>query len=145
MEDRSPLPPRVRPHHLICLLAFEGGDYSDSFDRRFGELREAYLSGSLLHVVEGADDACSACRFHHPAKGCISPVDGPDARVAALDDTVLELLHLSPGFADGGELLSKVRLLGEEDFRRICSQCSWYGKTDCRARIRRRLDDNPPD
>jgi len=126
---------KVRAHHLLCLLAFAGEGYSDTFEQEFGRLARTYrTSGKLMEIVCGSDEACAACP-HLGAEGCRSAEDGPEPRVLELDNAVLDALGLRPGLFESSFLLARVRALSPALLHSLCSKCSWYGKLPCQERI----------
>jgi hypothetical protein len=126
----------VRGHHLLCLLAFSGEGYSEPFEASFGRLAALYRTpGRHLNVVCGPDEACRSCPHLGPG-GCRSQADGPEASVVELDTAVLAALRLGPGRHETSRLLSLVRALPDDTLDGLCGRCSWFGRIDCRSKIR---------
>jgi len=127
---------RLRGHHLLCLLSFSGDGYSPEFVERFRSLADSYREpGLVVRVLASPDDACAACP-HLDAGGCASPMDGPEADVAALDAAVLDALGIAPGPHLAHDLHRLVAALSEGTLHRLCRACSWYGRTDCQRTVR---------
>ncbi len=127
---------KLRGHHLICLIAFQGEGYSPAFARNFKKLQKLYLNkpAEKVKVVAGPDMACKKCP--HLAKNtCISPIDGPNSRVLALDKKAFKLLKIKPGIYTAGELHQRLRRLTKPFLRNFCHNCSWYGRTPCQKII----------
>ena len=53
----------LRPHHLLCLQAFRGKGYSESFVKKMTEVHAMLRENPKLEIrlAEGADDLCAAC------------------------------------------------------------------------------------
>lgn len=126
----------LRGHHLICLVAFQGIGYSKAFARNFRKLQKIYLSGQKekVSVVAGPDMACGKCP-HLSNDRCVSPADGPNQRIVALDKKAFKLLKIKPGIFTAGELLRRVCELTKKDLKFFCRHCSWHKKTDCLGKI----------
>ena len=130
---------RVRGHHLLCLLAYTGEGYSPEFQKQFVRMVDAYKDPeTLLEVVDSPDDACTACP-HLAAAGCRSEMDGPEQEVARLDRQVLDALGLTPGNYLAGEVHRRLRSLGMDDLKALCSACSWFERLDCQRLIKDEL------
>lgn len=128
----------VRGHHLLCMLAFSGEGYSESFTHRFREMAAAYALGDTpVTVVETPDDACAACPHSGPG-GCNSAADGPEVAVRCLDRTVIVLLGLTPGVWSSRQLHRRIAGLTQSQLHSLCADCSWYGRLDCQELIARR-------
>ena len=126
---------KVRGHHLLCLLAYTGEGYSPSFQEQFVRMVHAYRNPETpLEVADSPDDACTACP-HLAAAGCRSEVDGPEAEVASLDRQVLDALGLKPGSYSAGEVHDRLRALGMDELKALCSTCSWFEKLGCQKLI----------
>ena len=53
----------LRPHHLLCLQAFRGKGYSESFVEKMTAVHAMLRENPKLEIrlAEGADDLCAAC------------------------------------------------------------------------------------
>ena len=133
----TPAALELRPHHLLCLLAFIGRGYSPGFVARMRELQRRYLDPSMtIRLVEGPDDACRACP-ELEAAGC----GRDDAGVRVLDRRVLAATGLTPGIHTAGALhRTLARTFAAVDPGEVCGACSWRDLVDCPALIRRRLE-----
>lgn len=129
----------LRPHHLLCLLAFSGEGYSPEFEQEFSRLAKLYRKAcTMVQVVLAPDMACQACP-HLEDEQCTSPADGPDHRVVALDRAVLQLLGIQPGIHRCGALHARIGALSEEQLNTACSDCSWHPAASCQKIILRKL------
>ena len=131
-------PPRLRAHHLFCLLSFSGEGYSDEFVEKFAELAEHYRNpDTLIEVLDHPDDACAACPHLSPDDGCFSPRDGPEQEVQRLGRKLLSLLNIQPGTHRSVAIHERIASVRLEDLHDACNLCSWYGETDCQENIAR--------
>jgi uncharacterized protein len=128
----------LRGHHLICLVAFSGQGYSAAFARNFKKLQGVYLSKSRhrVKVITAADQACQKCP-HLVGNQCVSPTDGPNKKIVALDKKALKLLGIKPGIYKTGNIHSRLRQLKKGSIEAFCKKCSWYSLTHCPAVIAR--------
>jgi hypothetical protein len=104
----------VRYHHLLCLPRFVGKGYGDAFCANMasvkaqleaaGILEDGWIDPSLVTLVEGVDDVCTACP-HWLGNRCES-----EEKVRAYDATVKRLL-------DEGVKPTPPQ---------VCSDCGWY-------------------
>lgn len=126
----------LRGHHLICLVAFQGEGYSEAFAVNFKKLQKTYLGKpkEKVKVIAGPDMACKKCP-HLSMHTCISPTDGPNSRIIALDKKTFKMLKIKPGIYVIGELHQRLRRLTKPSLHSFCSHCSWYGKTPCQKHI----------
>jgi hypothetical protein len=126
---------RLRGHHLLCLLAFTGEGYSDQFIVEFARLATIYRNpNALIEVRVAPDDACQACPHLGPG-GCLSPIDGPEQAVQALDAAVLGVLGIEPGTHRAAELHQRLAQVTHDELHATCKACSWYGRTECQQQI----------
>ncbi|MDD5258403.1 MAG: DUF1284 domain-containing protein [bacterium] len=127
---------KLRGHHLICLIAFQGEGYSKAFARNFKKLQKLYLNNpdEKVKVVAGPDMACKKCP-HLSNNTCISPIDSPNSRIIALDKKAFKLLKITPGIYNIGVLHQHIRLLTKLSLRNFCRNCSWYGRVPCQKLI----------
>ncbi len=126
---------RLRGHHLLCLLAFTGEGYSDQFVVEFARLAKVYRNpDALIEVRIAPDDACQACPHLGPG-GCLSPIDGPEQAVQALDAAVLSVLGIQPGIHRAASLHHRLQRVTHDELHATCKACSWYGKTECQRLI----------
>jgi len=112
---------KLRPHHLLCNLCFQGEGYNEEFVQNFQKIHDAIEN---IKIIEGCDDICAKCPDN---------IDGTcerEQKVAAIDKAYLNLLQLETGQTiTSQELLDKIKQqLTMNDFHKICKDCSWY---DC--------------
>jgi len=128
---------RLRPHHLLCLVAFQGEGYSPEFIEKTLGLQRALLTGdTVVELVEGLDDLCFGCP--EMSQECVS-ISG-DTGVGGLDRAVSDLLGISPGRHRAAELLRSMRkTFTPERGYKVCAECSWLPRMDCPRVIAIRL------
>jgi hypothetical protein len=134
---------RLRPHHLLCLIAFQGEGYSPGFVEKTGGLRRALLTDDMVvELVRGPDDLCDGCP--EMSRECVSLA--PDSGVEKLDRAAADLLGASPGRHRAAELLRLLKnaFTAERGYE-VCGGCSWLPRMDCPRVIAARLDELFPE
>jgi hypothetical protein len=127
---------KIRGHHLVCVLSFDATEFSDELASQFISMRRTLLEKDrTIEVVVAPDDACGKCN-HLSEEGCTSPEDGPEDVVRALDRKVLAALGMEPGLHLTGAIHPRFLNLDDAALHNICSSCSFYGRSPCRARFR---------
>ena len=108
----------LRPHHILCLLFFEGKGYSDGFTAHMAAFHEALASDPVLRLKAGEDVLCGRCP--NQGTGC------PGA--AAYDGAVLSLCGLTPGeerrWSELAEL-AREKILRPGKLESVCGECQW--------------------
>jgi hypothetical protein len=128
---------RLRPHHLLCLVAFQGEGYSPGFIERTRALQRALVTGgTVIELVRGPDDLCDGCP--ELKEECIS--DAPDSGVERLDRAASALLGVPSGRHRAEDLLRALNdAFTPERGYGVCAGCSWLPKMDCPRVIAARL------
>lgn len=118
---------KLRAHHLICNLCFQGKGYNNEFVQNFQKIHDAINDGATITIVESIDDVCAKC----PEK--TNNACSRETKVTTLDQTYLNLLKLKPEQTiTKQELLNKIKQhLTINDFHKICKNCSWYDANLC--------------
>lgn len=115
---------RLRGHHLLCLLLYEGKGYSRAFVDNMDKIYSMLQSGrARVQLVQGDDDICACCP-NLTAEGCsLGDVD-----VALRDRCVREAFHLEEQEVfEAKELFQHVReAMTEEVFDAACGSCRWH-------------------
>jgi hypothetical protein len=130
----------IRPHHILCLLAFRGKGYSEAFCASMAEKREHLLEGMPFELVTGKDGLCETC----PNWGgdfCAST----EGRITAeeLDLRIIQALGLKE--ADTITLSSisdPLSALSVNNLANLCDGCSWRELADCPTFIRDAVSGN---
>ena len=119
---------RIRAHHLLCLLGFQGLGYSPEFVRRMEEIRTALEKGPLfpIKVVEDGDDICSACPYYQAGKCRKGKFSAK--RTEAIDRKIIKALGLKKNqVIKSSRVFPLIRgKLGTfPELVNICGQCGW--------------------
>jgi uncharacterized protein len=107
---------RLRPHHLLCMLAYSGKGYTDAFVANYDAVMARLNDREEIVIVSGPDDICSAllcepdCHCHNQSilardadaaaevSRCLGrPI--AEGETLVVDHATLGLLHA--GFHDG--------------------------------------------
>lgn len=115
---------KLRPHHLLCNLFFQGHGYSNEFIENFRKINQALVIAPTvkqIQIVRGVDDVCQSCPKNQAAK-CID-----DAIVAGRDDAYLSVLQLAEITTISlQEVKERIQsFLSKDRFLLICQQCRW--------------------
>jgi uncharacterized protein len=51
---------RLRPHHLLCMLAYSGKGYTDAFVANYDTVMARLNGREEIRIVSGPDDICTA-------------------------------------------------------------------------------------
>jgi len=119
---------KIRAHHLLCLLGFQGLGYSPEFVRRMEKTRTALKKGPpfLIKVVEEGDDICSACPYcleKECRKGKFS-----ERRTREIDRKIIKALCLKKNQVIKSSQvipLIKEKLGTFPRLIKICGKCGW--------------------
>ncbi|MGB0660396.1 MAG: DUF1284 domain-containing protein [Mangrovicoccus sp.] len=121
------MPPlALRPHHLLCVLGFQGKGYSDAFTANMaqivlGQLRAAQSDDVQLVITTQADAICGPCP-KRVGVGCKS-----QSQIDALDQRHMQALEIAPGQElSWGAAKARIKArLRPADLRRLCQGCQW--------------------
>lgn len=124
---------KLRPHHLICTLGYEGKGYSDSFVRHMNKITECLRTEDELsiEVVNSTDDICARCPHMLDIDYCEK-----NEAVKSHDEKVSQALCLEERKYTYQELLSIIRIkVTPEILSQLCGDCMWLPLTSCRQLI----------
>lgn len=126
----------LRPHHVMCVIGWQGQGYSPEFTRNMnaivmGRLR-ADPATEVVFTAE-ADAICGPCPSRR-GTGCEM-----QAKITGLDRRHAEALAIAPGarmsWADAqGRATSR---LAPPDLDRICAGCRWLDLGLCKQALAR--------
>lgn len=121
---------KLRPHHLLCMHAFIGKGYNESFTKKMGSIIKTIRSEKKLIIVFQSDDICAACPHLDKNKACNS-----EESTLLLDKKVISKFEIQEREYSANEISLLMRKLTKEDFAHICSTCSWYPSGICEKKI----------
>jgi hypothetical protein len=128
-------PVRLRPHHLMCSLGFQGKGYSDDFTVNMAgivdRLRGPDGDATALEITPQADAICAPCP-HKQGLGCVK-----DAQIRALDQRHAQILGLDAGARlTWGEAQARiVARIAPGDLATLCAGCQWLDYGLCEAAL----------
>jgi hypothetical protein len=113
----------LRPHHLICLVHFQGKGYDEIFVsevEKIVSVLRVNQDEKLVHIVNGCDDVCKFCCNR------IENLCSQECWISELDDKFSAKLHLNKckalSFNDMQLMANELTI---EDLMNICSGCEW--------------------
>lgn len=114
---------KIRGHHLLCLLHFEGKGYNDEFVNNMFRVLYSLENGVEFSLIIGIDDICRCCP-HNELEKC--GLD--DDSIRARDEKVIGILELKEREMYTFKMVkekiySKITL---EKFFDICDSCQWF-------------------
>ena len=129
-------PVRLRPHHVLCAIGWQGRGYSPDFTRNMNRIVQGRLRADPTTEVvftAGADAICGPCPSRR-GTGCAA-----QDRIDALDRRHAEALGIAPGARMGwAEAQSRaVSRLVPDDLDRICAGCQWLELGLCKDALAR--------
>jgi hypothetical protein len=128
---------RLRPHHVLCSIGFEGKGYDDAFTANMarivlGQLRAPGGAEQPVLVTGDADAICAPCPKRR-GLGCEA-----QAQIDALDARHGAALDLAPGDRlSWGECLERARTrVAPEELATLCAGCNWLPMGMCAEALR---------
>lgn len=115
---------RLRPHHFLCTLAFQGRGYSPVFGSNYQRICDTLNSDpqTPIRVTKAGDDVCSACPHQIKGDQCKA-----QDKIDKLDRAHQRILGIAPGdvvtWQDGVSRLKKNMTL--DQFHGACAPCDW--------------------
>lgn len=120
---------RLRVHHLLCSILYEGAGYSEAFVENMNGIVQALKDPQTrLCLVTGADSICAECPNALEEGGCA--LDGEEIKknVGSLDERILGKTGLT-----AGEIYTARQAVGQTAlhmdaafFEQCCAGCRWY-------------------
>ncbi|MGB3406951.1 MAG: DUF1284 domain-containing protein [Jannaschia sp.] len=135
------MPVRLRPHHVLCSIGFEGSGYNDAFTANmgnivYGQLRAIDGPDVTVRIANEADSICAPCPLRL-GTGCAS-----QALIDALDDRHGKALGLAAGdqlrWADCVQRV--VARIEPDDLDTLCAGCDWLEQGMCKRALATLLD-----
>lgn len=127
---------RLRPHHLLCALGFEGKGYSDSFTANMARLvvrLNASGGAAEVMIAPAADDICAPCPRRR-GSGCTE-----QDRINTLDARHAAALALEPGARlTWGAAQDRIReRVAPGSLGTLCTGCQWLELGACERALAR--------
>jgi len=125
---------RLRFHHLLCILGFQGLGYDEKFVEGMKRIVQKIKESPDLEIkiIKGCDDICSACPFNIDGY-CENEVVGGEERAKERDKQIAESLNLKA--EDTLTVKEVMDLLKKEikpgDLAVICKDCPWLKMGYC--------------
>ncbi|MAN77685.1 DUF1284 domain-containing protein [Pelagibacterium flavum] len=118
---------RLRPHHLLCVLAYVGKGYSARFTANYDLVVQRIAEGEDIVIVGGPDDICA------PLLGDAEPHCWRESvierdRAAARDLSTLLGTPIDAGVSlslESGRLKRMRAAFAERSIRGACAGCEW--------------------
>ena len=135
---------QLRPHHLLCALAFQGKGYSPVFIKNMrrivNRLRARGGDQVRIKMAEGLDPICAPCPYR------LGNVCEKQGRTSRLDAAHAEALLLAPGdVLTWGEAKQRiVQRVSPAKLQKICKGCAWLSMGMCTAALHK-LHNAPKD
>jgi hypothetical protein len=134
------MPIRLRRHHVLCALTYDGQGYTDAYIANisrlvFSELGRADGGKKEILITADADAICAPCP--HRRGLCCDTED----LVSAMDAAHGEMLDLEPGDRlTWAECRTRVlERIVPDDLQTLCAGCSWLAGGTCQASLQRHL------
>lgn len=131
-------PLRLRPHHLLCALGFEGEGYSSDFVANMsrivmGQLRAEGGDDTPIKLTGYADDICAPC----PKR--VGRLCKSQQRIALIDRSHAQALKLKPREEmTWGQAKDRIRAnVQPGTLEQLCLGCKWLELGLCEAALER--------
>lgn len=124
---------RLRPHHLLCTLGYEGKGYDDAFVAHMDTITDRMRKGARLKVeiVNTTDDICAKCPNKLGEDLCEK-----NEEIKSHDKRVFEALGLCQAIYDYESLKRLLReKVTSDSLYNLCGECMWLPLTNCRRLI----------
>ncbi|MEN2984293.1 MAG: DUF1284 domain-containing protein [Dictyoglomaceae bacterium] len=115
---------KIRGHHLLCILHFEGKGYSQEFVKNMELIKERLEKGERFLLVISGDDICYKCPYY---KGrCLR--ESNIGEIERKDKNIISFLELKRNRRYSYNDISKIifEKMNKIIFEDLCKDCSWY-------------------
>ncbi|MEM7644473.1 MAG: DUF1284 domain-containing protein [Pseudomonadota bacterium] len=127
---------RLRPHHVLCSIGFEGHGYDAPFTANMvrlvmGILRAPSGLDEEILITKQADAICAPCP-NRVGLGCEF-----HSKISMLDENHAKALDLSAGLQlTWGDALERVKQRVEpDDLDHLCAGCRWLESGMCKKAL----------
>lgn len=119
---------RLRPHHLLCLLAYVGKGYSPAFTVNMTAVAGRLAAGEEVEIVEGPDDVCAPLLGDPEAHCHKCSVTARDRAAAEEVGRLLGVeIHPRTRLVFGTPCLRRLRgAFATGRIRSACTGCQWH-------------------
>lgn len=133
---------KIRPHHILCMRAYQGRGYSEDFGinmeyiiKEIGVYNKIYNENAIsnrdekVEIIFGLDSLCGKCPHNIKEENrCVT-----EDKVNAIDEKVVRYFNIKEGIHSYKELEESVySIITEDIFDDICKNCGWYNVTNCK-------------
>lgn len=118
---------KLRGHHLLCLLGFQGYGYSEDFVLNMTRINEMRKSkDTLISLTNKPDDICSACPN---LKNNLCYNEKQNEIIVKMDNEVLSKINADKEY-NSLELFNEVSLIFNtaDSVKNICNDCKWVNE-----------------
>ena len=116
---------KIRGHHLLCLLHFEGKGYSEEFIENMKIVKEKLDVGYKFLLVVESDSICNKCPYLKNDK-CLR--ESYPKEIERKDKEIIN--HLNLTIKEKYNFLDIKRIIfnriKRSDFENFCKDCSWF-------------------
>ena len=115
---------KLRGHHLLCLLGFQGYGYSEDFVSNMTHINEKRKSKDcIITLINEADDICSSCPN---LKDNFCENEKQNEIIVKMDDEILSHFNSKKEY-NSVELFKEVSLKFNtlKSVENVCNNCKW--------------------
>jgi hypothetical protein len=118
---------KLRGHHLLCILGFQGYGYSEDFVLNMARINELRKSDkTTIKLINRPDDICSACPN---LKDDVYENKMQNENIVKMDNEVLSQFNINQEY-NAIDLFNEVVLKFNtlKSVENICNDCKWAEK-----------------
>ncbi len=118
---------KLRGHHLLCILGFQGYGYSEDFILNMARINELRKSDkTTIKLINRPDDICSACPN---LKDDVCENKMQNENIVKMDNEVLSQFNINQEY-NAIDLFNEVVLKFNtlKSVENICNDCKWAEK-----------------
>ncbi|MCX7942286.1 MAG: DUF1284 domain-containing protein [Dictyoglomaceae bacterium] len=115
---------KIRGHHLLCILHFEGKGYSQEFVENMRLIKERLENNEKFLLFIGEDDICIKCPYFK--ERCLR--ESKVGEIEEKDKNIIGLLGLEKNKEYSWDYINKIIFvkMNAKIFKDLCEDCSWY-------------------
>ena len=120
---------KLRVHHLLCSVLYEGAGYSEAFVENMNRIVSALKDPQTrICLVTSADSICAGCPNAMTDGGCALDDTEKKESVGGLDERILRKTGLRAGeqYTAGQALQQAASRIDADFFEQCCAGCRWY-------------------